>query len=650
MQLKYPELLYALFLLLIPILIHLFQLRKFEKVAFTNVKFLKKIELQTRKSSKLKQFLVLLSRLLLFAFIILAFAQPFYNNSKIQKEIQTILYLDNSLSMQAKSGNIPLLEKAKQDIIQSFANSKEQISILTNDSFFADLSGKELKNTVLSVDYFPISKKWNTILKKATFLFKKNKNTIKNLVLISDFQNASFKDLDTSINYSLISVQPKNIINQSVDSMFLVNRNMNKLQIKTILKSNNLTEKNLSVSLYDNNKLLGKSNVSFTDKKEQSTLFETPFSGSLHGKIILDDKQLVYDNTLYFCLNKPKKINVLVIGEDTKYASNIYTDTAFNLSIVNENQIDFNNINKQNTIILNELSTINNALQEVLNDFVKKGGSLVIIPSVNSNIDNYNLLFNRLKLGKIISKEEKTHQINTIVFEHPILQSVFEKKVTNFQFPTTQSNFIANLNHASGILKYENEQNFISQIKHGNGLVYWFSGAINTKNSSFKNAPLIVPVFYNIASQSYKLQKAYYVIGEKNELDVLTKIGKDQILKIQEKDNPKNSFIPLQQIFQDKIRIDFQNTPLKAGFYQVINNDQVILNIAFNYNRQESDLNYTDITKTIQSQTNVSVFKSVQESVQFFAEKNQSKPYWKWFVLIAGFFLLLEMALIKFWK
>jgi hypothetical protein len=41
MQFKYPEILWGLLLLLIPILIHLFQLRRFKKTLFTNVKFLK---------------------------------------------------------------------------------------------------------------------------------------------------------------------------------------------------------------------------------------------------------------------------------------------------------------------------------------------------------------------------------------------------------------------------------------------------------------------------------------------------------------------------------------------------------------------------------------------------------------------------------
>ena len=76
MQFKHPEILYALFLLLIPIIVHLFQLRRFEKVPFTNVKFLKQVELQTRKSSKLKKFLILCSRLLALTGLVFAFAQP----------------------------------------------------------------------------------------------------------------------------------------------------------------------------------------------------------------------------------------------------------------------------------------------------------------------------------------------------------------------------------------------------------------------------------------------------------------------------------------------------------------------------------------------------------------------------------------------
>ena len=95
MQFKHPELLYALFLLLIPIFIHLFQLRKFQKVAFTNVSFLKKVTIETRKSSQLKKWITLLTRMLIFICLIIAFAQPFSaSKSALSQNKETVIYID----------------------------------------------------------------------------------------------------------------------------------------------------------------------------------------------------------------------------------------------------------------------------------------------------------------------------------------------------------------------------------------------------------------------------------------------------------------------------------------------------------------------------------------------------------------------------
>ena len=52
MQFKNPAILYFLALLIIPILVHLFQLQKFVKIPFSNVAFLQKLVQQTRKSSR----------------------------------------------------------------------------------------------------------------------------------------------------------------------------------------------------------------------------------------------------------------------------------------------------------------------------------------------------------------------------------------------------------------------------------------------------------------------------------------------------------------------------------------------------------------------------------------------------------------------
>ena len=76
MNFVYPAFLYALSLIAIPIIIHLFNFRRYRTVYFTNVKFLKEIKEETAVQSRLKHWLVLISRILAIIFLVLAFAQP----------------------------------------------------------------------------------------------------------------------------------------------------------------------------------------------------------------------------------------------------------------------------------------------------------------------------------------------------------------------------------------------------------------------------------------------------------------------------------------------------------------------------------------------------------------------------------------------
>ncbi|MBL4710371.1 MAG: BatA domain-containing protein, partial [Flavobacteriales bacterium] len=111
-----PEFLYALGFLAIPILIHLFNFRRYKTVKFSQVRFLKSVKKQTQSTSKLKHIIVLLCRCFALAALVLAFAQPI-----LEKDNQPIavgkkgvvIYLDNSFSMQANAEVGSLLDLAK---------------------------------------------------------------------------------------------------------------------------------------------------------------------------------------------------------------------------------------------------------------------------------------------------------------------------------------------------------------------------------------------------------------------------------------------------------------------------------------------------------------------------------------------------------
>jgi len=153
MQFHHPELLYALFLLIIPLIVHLFRLRKFQKEDFTNVKFLKKVIKETRKSSRLKKFLILSTRLLLIASLVLAFAQPYFpaiNNNL--KESKTLIYLDNSLSMQALREQSTLLQKSINGILKSMPDESEY-GLITNNQDYYNRSSSELKKELQELQF-----------------------------------------------------------------------------------------------------------------------------------------------------------------------------------------------------------------------------------------------------------------------------------------------------------------------------------------------------------------------------------------------------------------------------------------------------------------------------------------------------------------
>ncbi|MDX5321532.1 MAG: BatA domain-containing protein, partial [Bacteroidota bacterium] len=72
-----PQFLWAFGVLAIPIIIHLFNFRRFKKVIFPNLRFLKEVQLKNKNKRELRKYLVLASRLLALSFLVLAFAGPF---------------------------------------------------------------------------------------------------------------------------------------------------------------------------------------------------------------------------------------------------------------------------------------------------------------------------------------------------------------------------------------------------------------------------------------------------------------------------------------------------------------------------------------------------------------------------------------------
>ena len=641
MQFKYPEILYALLLLLIPVIVHLFQLRKFQKVDFTNVAFLKEAVQQTRQSSQIKKWLILCTRLLLLAALVIAFAQPFTSKTNaFATKKETVIYLDNSFSMQAKGAKGELLKRAVNDII-SVVPENENLSIVTNDNIYKNTSIKAIKNDLLQLQYSANKLTLEDALLKSKTVLSNKKNVLKNLVFISDFQNndSTFKPIaDTLTHINLVKLQPVNTNNAAIDSVYISETTAGSIELKVLLKNTGVAIDNLTISLFNNEKLIAKTSVAIEDRTE--TTFSIPADQIINGKITIDDANLEFDNSLYFNINKASKINVLVINAtNDAFLKRIYTNTEFNYTSTTENQLNYSIIDKQNLIVLHELNNIPVALNTILNQFVKKGGSLIIIPSKTINANSYNQLLANYQVSftNLINSEK---QITTINYAHPLYnKGVFEKQVSNFQYPKVNSFYNLASNTVAAALQFEDKKIFLGQSQS----IYIFTAALNDENSSFKNSPLIVPTLYNIAKQSFKIPELYYTIGEKNTFDVETQLQQDAVLSLVNNDVV---LIPKQQYFNNKVVITTLESPNTAATYSINNKTENIKNISYNYNRNESDLVYASPS----SSNHITLSNSITSVFDSIKSDSKINALWKWFAIFALALLIIEMLILKFFK
>jgi len=641
MQFLHPEYFYALPALLIPIFIHLFQLRRFKKYAFTNVALLQKLRFQTRKSSQIKKWLVLILRLLAIACIILAFTQPYFSNQKATDNTsETVIYLDNSFSMQALGANGPLLKRGIQDVIDGIEETKK-ISVFTNENSYESITLKNLKNKLLNISYSQDQLSLNNVILKGTSLFSNSKSSLKTLLVVSDFQKHDqnlLTEIDTTIKVIFVPLKPLNTANDYIDTISIESSLNSNTEINVTAKTNDKNKDSIAVTLFEGNKKIGKSILE--KSKGYQTSFEVQTKKGFKGKFSIEDSQIYYDDNFYFSIPKTSKISVLAINDQTSanFLSKIYTKDEFVFKNQDYKTLDFSEIKNNNLIVLNGINNISLVLKNSLKDFMNSGGIVLMIPGSKGDVLSYNQLISTQTKHSLKPLKLQEKSITGIEFNHTVLKDVFKTKVSNFQYPSVKSYYPVTAS-SNKILTFEDQQAFLSQFNS----LFVFTASLDAVNSNFKNSPLIVPTLYNIGRLSLRNLPLQYWTGEKNTFDLKVNLQKDHILKLSRN---KEEFIPLQSNFNSKVQITTDEMPNEPGHYAVIKNSDTITHISYNYNRKESLLiydNLLDIEGVIINNSLNIVLKNIN------SESNVMR-LWKWFIIFALILLAFEMLILKYFK
>ncbi len=329
MSFVYPSFLLALLALSIPVIIHLFNFRRFKTIYFTNVRFLKNVQEETATRNRLKQLLILISRLLALAFLIFAFAQPFIpakNQAAKSTSKAVSIYVDNSFSMEASYNDMRLLDLAKikaGEIVNGYTIN-DQFHLITND-FEAThqrlLSKDEILKMIREVDVSPEVRNMDQVFNRQKDILGRIQHEQKIVYMLSDFQkNIADIQNDTSYKINFVLLQSQSQRNIGIDSAwFTTPVQMINQQLHLCISVKNYADQpveNVVVTVKLNDQIKALSNVAIdANSTVTDTLsFIVNEPGSQSGEISVIDYPVTFDDIFYFSFQPVSKLPVLSIN------------------------------------------------------------------------------------------------------------------------------------------------------------------------------------------------------------------------------------------------------------------------------------------------------------------------------------------------
>ncbi|UOQ65089.1 BatA domain-containing protein [Hymenobacter volaticus] len=672
MAIAYPWFLLGLISLVVPIAIHLFELRRPKRVLFTNVGFIREVKLVTARQRKLKHLLVLVARIGFLTFLVFMFVQPYIpapvesNNAQTQVGV----VVDTSPSMQAGlSDDQSLFEQA----VKQARELPAAYPATTN--FVMPTVTQSLSTAAYQVviDKLRVSGQENTAASNLLRL-QRGKGT-EQAFIFSDFQKNSFSikalnALDSTQQVFLVPVGGKEVQNAFVDSVWsddaFIRSNTDLLLNIRLRNGGNKAVENCQAKLYIGEKQAAVFRVIVPVDKPVTTTVRVRVEGEqlTQCRIELEDYPVVFDNKFYFTLQPSPKIKILDVATGATATRQLYAnEPLFSYGAAKPGSSDYRQVEEANLIVLQGQERIDVGLRESLKRVVQRGGSVVIVPpSGVAGRASYDQLFEEFGIGPV--QWEKAglapalREVAVPSAQSPFFKDVFGAQNRQPVMPKA-SPVLSWSRSGADIMRMRDGDGFLGSYSSGKGTVYLFSAPFDNAYSDFTQHALFVPVMYRLAMQSYQRQQqpAYRLNQGTIALNVAeataTAKESEQVFKLS-KDS--STFIPSQRLQAGVLRFDVPAEMREPGFYNLTSNNRVVATVAFNFDKRESELAAYSADELRQlvgaNHPNIHVYDaSTGESVaaKYRAER-VGTPLWQYCLWAALVCLLAEVLLLRFFR
>ena len=657
--------------LAIPVIIHLFYFRRFKRIYFTNVKFLKEIKEETSSRNKLKNLLILAMRLAAVACLVFAFAQPFIptgENVKLGEKAVSI-YIDNSFSMAAEKENIPLLDLAKERAVKivNAYGEETRFQILT-----ADFEGRhqrlvnkeEALSMIEEIEISPAVQKLSKVINRQKQVLKGDHHIV---FILSDFQK-SITDIghwtDSLTELNLLPIQHSIAKNVSIDSAWFaapvpILGEANKLVVKyTNHADEDVEEMNATLFKDGQEKPTGLLSIAARSSITDTIPLNILKVGIHEATLRIKDFPVQFDDSLYLSFLVKEKVRVLAINESApdRYLQALFGGIQyFQFDNQEVARTQYQVFKDYDLILLNSVRSLSSGLIDELYKFMESGGKVLMLPGRDSDVTSYNALLSRAKARTLQTWSAQEKKVSTLNTQDFVFSDVFSSVSGNLRLPTTKAGFSFSPPSSSGslsILAYRDGSPFLYRNALGEGQLYVCASNLSTENNDLASlAEIFVPMLYRMALVKSDGGHLSYFIGKDNLVEIENqKVSGESVYRLK----GASEFIPSQQGFGKKLVLDVKNQVMRAGFYDVVLGERIQERLAFNYDRQESDLSlYTEaeIRDQVKNDAvNILNFEGQEGIRDFVGEKDKGIVLWRWFLLAALLFLLAEVLIIRWVK
>ncbi|NDK56765.1 BatA domain-containing protein [Pontibacter fetidus] len=661
MAFLHPLFLFALTAIVIPIILHLVQLRRAKRIEFSNVRFIKASQEVTANQRKIKELLILICRILAVIFLVLAFAQPFLpgTSSATSSEKDVTIMLDNSYSMQ----NV----QADKDVsLLTFAvdKAKQIFDFFPPASVFSIVQNSNVSNT-----RFPSASDARAALDNVAFSSIPT-NTLSASVsghtfLLSDFQRTSFKPsllnkISSTTQVHLIPLQPENTANIYIDTVYLEDAFIrpggeSTLHVKLYNTGKDAVD-DLPLKLIIKEEQVAALSIDIPASKGMEAIinFRVPGNQAVPAYITIDDYPVEFDNTYYFILKPSRELKVIEVNDGkTLGLESLFTkESFFKITSYTSGAVNYARLNDADLVILNGLTEASAALATTLSNYIKTGGTVFISPPIAGDAISYSSLFNSIGINaRLTNASASKTDLLVPAADNPFFKGIFADYDRKMQMPSA-SRSLSWSRASEDILKYRGGASFLSRFDKGAGKVYLMSAPLHEDYNTLVNHALLLPVMYKVALSGYKQEQqlAYTLSASTIKLPEAKTAKGEGIYKL-EKDSL--SFIPEQQLRGGSLFVTMPADLNEAGIYALTLDGETAGTIAFNYDNRESVLDqYTpDELRSMvgPDKKNIHVYDygdalSVKNE---FEKRYFGVKLWKYCLILCLFFLMAEIALIR---